>query len=139
MKNQLDELQECGVAAVYLNSTLKPDEYRRHVEKLKANKVKLLYLSPEALLSPRTLALLSTMNVDCMAIDEAHCISEWGHDFRPEYRQLGGLRNLFKDAVCVALTATATGRVRDDIKKSLQIGATEEFVGSFNRPNLFLE
>ncbi len=139
MKNQVDELQECGVAAVYLNSTLKPDEYRRHVEKLKANRVKLLYLSPEALLSPRTLALLSTMRVDCMAIDEAHCISEWGHDFRPEYRQLGGLRNLFKDAVCVALTATATGRVRDDIKKSLQIGATEEFVGSFNRPNLFLE
>ncbi|MGE5789255.1 MAG: DNA helicase RecQ [Syntrophaceae bacterium] len=139
MKNQVDELQECGVAAVYLNSTLKPDEYRRHVEKLKANKVKLLYLSPEALLSPRTLALLSTMKVDCMAIDEAHCISEWGHDFRPEYRQLGGLRNLFKDAVCVALTATATRRVRDDIKNSLQIGATEEFVGSFNRPNLFLE
>ena len=139
MKNQVDELQECGVAALFLNSTLKPDEYRRHVEKLKANRVKLLYLSPEALLSPRTLDLLSTMKVDCIAIDEAHCISEWGHDFRPEYRQLGGLRDLFKDAVCVALTATATRRVRDDIKKSLQIGATEEFVGSFNRPNLFLE
>jgi ATP-dependent DNA helicase RecQ len=139
MKNQVDELQECGVAALFLNSTLKPDEYRRHVEKLKANRVKLLYLSPEALLSPRTLDLLSTMNVDCIAIDEAHCISEWGHDFRPEYRQLGGLRDLFKNAVCVALTATATRRVRDDIKKSLQIGATEEFVGSFNRPNLFLE
>lgn len=139
MKNQVDELQECGVAALFLNSTLKPDEYRRHVEKLKANRVKLLYLSPEALLSPRTLDLLSTVKVDCIAIDEAHCISEWGHDFRPEYRQLGGLRDLFKDAVCVALTATATRRVRDDIKKSLQIGATEEFVGSFNRPNLFLE
>jgi ATP-dependent DNA helicase RecQ len=139
MKNQVDELQECGVAAVYLNSTLKPDEYRRHVEKLKANHIKLLYLSPEALLSPRTLDLLSTMKVDCIAIDEAHCISEWGHDFRPEYRQLGGLRSVFNDAACVALTATATRRVRDDIKKSLQIGETDEFIGSFNRPNLFLE
>jgi ATP-dependent DNA helicase RecQ len=139
MKNQVDELQECGVAALYLNSTLKPDEYRRHVERLKANHIKLLYLSPEALLSPRTLDLLSTMKVDCMAIDEAHCISEWGHDFRPEYRQLGGLRHTFKDAVCVALTATATERVRADIKKSLQIAGTEEFIGSFNRPNLFLE
>jgi ATP-dependent DNA helicase RecQ len=139
MKNQVDELQECGVAAVYLNSTLKPDEYRRHVEKLKANHIKLLYLSPEALLSPRTLDLLSTMKVDCMAIDEAHCISEWGHDFRPEYRQLGGLRSMFKEAACVALTATATRRVRDDIKKSLQIDESDEFIGSFNRPNLFLE
>jgi ATP-dependent DNA helicase RecQ len=79
------------------------------------------------------------MKVDCVAIDEAHCISEWGHDFRPEYRQLGGLRQTFRDAVCVALTATATRRVRDDIKKSLQIAGTDEFVGSFNRPNLFLE
>jgi ATP-dependent DNA helicase RecQ len=139
MKNQMDELQECGVAAVYVNSTLKPEEYRRHVEKLKANKVKLLYLSPEAVLSPGMLALLSTMKVSCIAIDEAHCISEWGHDFRPEYRQLGGLRQKFHDAVCVALTATATRRVRDDIKKSLQIGETDEFIGSFNRPNLFLE
>jgi ATP-dependent DNA helicase RecQ len=139
MKDQVDQLRECGVPAVFLNSTLSAPQYRDHVERLKKNAVKLLYLAPEALLATRTLALLSSLKVDCFAIDEAHCISEWGHDFRPEYRQLMGVRSTFPDAACVALTATATPRVREDIKKSLQIAAANEFIGSFNRPNLFLE
>ena len=101
--------------------------------------MKLLYLAPEALLAPRTLALLADLKVDCIAIDEAHCISQWGHDFRPEYRQLAEVRAAFPDAACMALTATATPRVREDIRQSLNIDDRSEFIGSFNRPNLFLE
>jgi ATP-dependent DNA helicase RecQ len=139
MKDQVDQLRECGVPALFLNSTLGAAEYRENVAKLRAGAVKLLYLAPEALLATRTLALLAELTVDCLAIDEAHCISQWGHDFRPEYRQLAEVRAAFPAAVCVALTATATPRVREDIRQSLKIGAGGEFVGSFNRPNLFLE
>ncbi|MBN1828979.1 MAG: DNA helicase RecQ [Deltaproteobacteria bacterium] len=139
MKDQVDQLRECGVPALFLNSTLSSVEYNDHISKLKANSVKLLYLAPEALLAPRTLALLSSIKVDCIAIDEAHCISEWGHDFRPEYRKLAEVRTAFPDAVCAALTATATPRVREDIKKSLNINDLNEYIGSFNRPNLLLE
>jgi ATP-dependent DNA helicase RecQ len=139
MKDQVDQLKECGVPAVFLNSTLTAGQYRNHMEQLRENAVKLLYLAPEALLASRTMALLSSLSVDCFAIDEAHCISEWGHDFRPEYRQLMEIRSVFPAAACVAMTATATPRVREDIKKSLRITAANEFIGSFNRPNLFLE
>ena len=139
MKDQVDQLREYGVPALFLNSTLGMEEYRANVSKLRENRVKLLYLAPEALLAPRTLALLSALKVDCIAIDEAHCISEWGHDFRPEYRQLAEVRATFPDACCVALTATATPRVREDIRQSLSIDAQGQYIGSFNRPNLFLE
>ena len=139
MKDQVDQLKECGVPAVFLNSTVSVEQYRSHLERLKRNAVKLLYLAPEALLATKTLALLSSLKIDCFAIDEAHCISEWGHDFRPEYRQLLEVRSTFPDAACVAMTATATPRVREDIKKSLRIAPANEFIGSFNRPNLFLE
>lgn len=139
MKDQVDQVRECGVPAVFLNSSLSIEEYRRHVSQLRADRVKLLYLAPESLLTPRTMALLSSLKVDCIAIDEAHCISEWGHDFRPEYRQLAEIRTKFPGAVCVALTATATPRVREDIRKSLNISDRNEYIGSFNRPNLFLE
>ncbi|MDO9559955.1 MAG: DNA helicase RecQ [Syntrophales bacterium] len=139
MKDQVDQLRECGVPAIFLNSTLSASQYRSHVERLKKNAVKLLYMAPEALLATRTLALLLSLKVDCFAIDEAHCISEWGHDFRPEYRQLMEIRSMLPDAACAALTATATPRVREDIKKSLRIDVANEFIGSFNRPNLFLE
>ena len=139
MKDQVDQLREYGVPALFLNSTLSIAEYRANVSKLRENRVKLLYLAPEALLAPRTLALLAALKVDCIAIDEAHCISEWGHDFRPEYRQLAEVRATFPDASCVALTATATPRVREDIRQSLSIDVQSEYIGSFNRPNLFLE
>ncbi|MBN1662329.1 MAG: DNA helicase RecQ [Deltaproteobacteria bacterium] len=139
MKDQVDQLREYGVPALFLNSSLSVEEYRKNVVKLKNNEVKLLYVSPENLLAPRTLSLLTTLDVDCIAIDEAHCISEWGHDFRPEYRQLAEVRAVFPDACCAALTATATPRVREDIRQSLHINTQGEYVGSFNRPNLFLE
>ncbi len=139
MKDQIDQLMELGVASISLNSSLDVDSYRRNVEKLRNDSVKLLYLSPETLLSPKTLALLADLSVDCIAIDEAHCISEWGHDFRPEYRQLADVRSVFPKACCVALTATATPRVREDIRRSLNIDGQNEYIGSFDRPNLFLE
>ncbi len=123
MKDQVDQLREYGVPALFLNSALSIDEYRENVGKLRKNRVQLLYLSPETLLAPRTLALLKDLKVDCIAIDEAHCISEWGHDFRPEYRKLAEVRAGFPDALCMALTATATPRVREDILHSLNIDA----------------
>jgi ATP-dependent DNA helicase RecQ len=139
MKDQVDQLRECGVPALFLNSSLSMEAYRTNVAELRANRVKLLYLAPEALLAPRTLSMLSDLKVDCIAIDEAHCISQWGHDFRPEYRQLAEVRAVFPNTSCVALTATATPRVREDIRHSLGIEAQSEYVSSFDRPNLFLE
>lgn len=139
MKDQVEQLTELGVSALFLNSTLSGEEYSRNVELLKKNKVKLLYLAPENLLSKATLSLLSSLQIDCMAIDEAHCISEWGHDFRPEYRQLADVRTRFPSATCIALTATATQRVREDIKSNLGFDVSNEFVASFDRKNLFID
>lgn len=139
MKDQVEQLTEVGVAAVLLNSSLSPGEYRRNVERIKQEDVKLLYLAPESLLKPNILALLSSVQVDCLAIDEAHCISQWGHDFRPEYRQLVEVRDTFKTATCIALTATATPRVKEDITNNLGFDTSNEYIATFNRPNLFLE
>jgi len=139
MKDQVEQLQEVGVKAVFLNSSLPRELYRRNVEKIKRGEIKLLYVAPETLLMPRTLDFLSTIRVDCLTIDEAHCISEWGHDFRPEYRDLVQAREQFPDAVCAALTATATPRVRQDIINCLGFKASDEFLASFNRENLYIQ
>jgi ATP-dependent DNA helicase RecQ len=139
MKDQVTQLTQSGVAAAVLNSSLSPSEYRNNVRQIKQKKAKLLYLAPEALLKAGLLELLSSVKVDCLAIDEAHCISQWGHDFRPEYRQLIKARAHFPGAVCAALTATATPRVREDIKASLNLGGGREYVASFNRENLFIQ
>ncbi len=138
MKDQVQQLTETGVNAVLLNSSLSVPEYRANMEAIRSREAKLLYVAPETLLKPDILRLLEAVAVDCLAIDEAHCISEWGHDFRPEYRKLIEVRQRFQTAVCVALTATATDRVRADIKKSLGFGSSGEFLASFNRDNLFL-
>jgi ATP-dependent DNA helicase RecQ len=138
MKDQVAQLTQSGVAVAVLNSSLPPDEYRRNIAQIKQKKARLLYLAPEALLKSNMLALLSSVDVDCLAIDEAHCISQWGHDFRPEYRRLIEAREYFSDAACVALTATATPRVREDIRSSLHMDHGREFVASFNRENLFI-
>lgn len=139
MKDQVEQLHELGVPALFLNSSLTPDEYRDHVSQVRSGKIKLLYLAPEGLLTPRMFDLLSSVTLSCLTIDEAHCISEWGHDFRPEYRQLVSVRERFKDVVCLALTATATPRVREDIASSLGFAASNEFIASFNRDNLLIE
>jgi len=139
MKDQVEQLRELGVPALFLNSSLTPDEYRDHMAQVRSGKIKLLYLAPEGLLTPRMFDLLSSVTLNCLTIDEAHCISEWGHDFRPEYRQLISVRERFKDVVCLALTATATPRVREDIASSLGFDASNEFIASFNRENLLIE
>ena len=138
MKDQVSQLTQLGITAAVLNSSLSPGEYLRNVEWVKRGQAKLLYLAPEALLTGRMRDLLATVGVDCLAIDEAHCISQWGHDFRPEYRRLIEARGHFPEAVCVALTATATPRVRQDIKESLRINSAGDYVASFNRENLFI-
>ncbi len=138
MEDQVMQLRELGVAAAYLNSTLAYDEYVAISHRVAAGQIKLLYTAPETLLRPETLALLDGCRVDCLTIDEAHCISEWGHDFRPEYRQLAAVRRRFSSAVCLAVTATATERVRADIRASLGIPDAAMFISSFDRENLFL-
>ena len=139
MKDQVEQLRAFGVPALFLNSSLGPQEYQENMDYVKRGEVKLLYVAPETLLTPRILTLLAGLKVDCLTIDEAHCISEWGHDFRPEYRQLVQVRKQFPQAVCLALTATATSRVRQDIRSTLQFATSNEFVASFNRENLFIE
>ena len=139
MKDQVEQLRAFGVPALFLNSSLGPQEYQENMDYVKRGEVKLLYVAPETLLTPRILSLLAGLKVDCLTIDEAHCISEWGHDFRPEYRQLVQVRKQFPQAVCLALTATATSRVRQDIRSTLQFATSNEFVASFNRENLFIE
>jgi ATP-dependent DNA helicase RecQ len=138
MKDQVDQLRTAGVAAVMLNSSLAPDAYRQNVQQIKSGSARLLYVAPETLVLPHIHELLSAAKVKCLAIDEAHCISEWGHDFRPEYRQIAQVRERFEGAVCTALTATATERVRQDIQKNLGFKNRQTFIGSFDRKNLFL-
>ncbi len=136
MKDQVDALQASGIAATYLNSSLTPDESRRRLSGLHNGAYKLLYVAPERALLSTFLNNVVNWNVTLIAIDEAHCISEWGHDFRPEYRKLVKLRELMAGVPMMALTATATKRVREDIKKHLNLRNPSSYVASFNRPNL---
>lgn len=138
MQDQVEALRDSDVAAAYLNSSLARHEYDFVVEQIRQGRVKLLYVAPETLLLPATLGLLDACRVDCLTIDEAHCISQWGHDFRPEYRQIIDVRRRLPGAVCIAVTATATPRVQADIKESLGFGESDTFLASFDRPNLFL-
>src|SRR5215207_11358282 len=121
MKDQVDALQASGVAATFLNSSLDADESRSRLRGLHRNEYRLLYVAPERLMLDGWSENLKKWNVACLAIDEAHCVSEWGHDFRPEYRQLAKLRDSLPDTPLIALTATATGRVRSDIIAHLKL------------------
>ena len=136
MKDQVDTLRNCGVSAAYLNSTQSADEQRAIADEIRADRLKLLYIAPERLLQQRTLSFLQSANVAFAAIDEAHCISNWGHDFRPEYRGLRVLKEAFPNIAVHAYTATATEAVRGDIAKQLGLEQPEMLVGSFDRPNL---
>ena len=181
MQDQVSQLDSVGIPSLFLNSSLDWDEYTSNMAQIRSGEIKLLYCAPETLVTDRMRNLLASVKVSCLTIDEAHCISEWGHDFRPEYRCIADVREIFPDAVCLALTATATETVRKDIKTSLKLGkfpgtkspaerraaqnaagsyaeksaqnATgsaadsrasqspnfNEFVSSFDRPNIFLE
>jgi ATP-dependent DNA helicase RecQ len=136
MKDQVDGLSANGIAATFLNSTLGEAEARTRLRGLHEGRYRLLYVAPERLMLDSFLAKIRTWPIACVAIDEAHCISEWGHDFRPEYRQLARLRREIPDVPLMALTATATARVRDDIVRQLQLRDPKYYVASFNRPNL---
>src|SRR6185436_14284919 len=122
--------------ATFLNSSLAAGESRERLRGLHQGEFRLLYVAPERLMLSGFLDDLRRWNVQLIAVDEAHCISEWGHDFRPEYRQLAGLRELFPEVPLMALTATATERVRGDIAKQLHLLDPGRYVASFNRPNL---
>ena len=136
MKDQVNQLEAAGVEATFLNSSLGVKETKARLAGLHQGRYKLLYAAPERLMLDHWQENLRAWNVAAIAIDEAHCISEWGHDFRPEYRQIARLREWLPDIPLMALTATATERVRDDIVKHLRLRGPEVFVASFNRPNL---
>ena len=136
MKDQVDALKANGVAAEFINSSLPAQEISRVQTQAAGGLLKILYLAPERVALSRVRSFLGTLNISLIAIDEAHCISEWGHDFRPDYRDLRVLRRDFPSVPIIALTATATERVRDDIVAQLALPKVETFISSFNRPNL---
>lgn len=136
MKDQVDALKSNKIEAEYLNSTLSQDEISSIESSLLQGRIKLLYVAPERLANPNFRNFLTKLKISLIAVDEAHCISEWGHDFRPDYRNLKNLRTLFPKIPVIALTATATQKVAEDIQKQLQMTTANLFRSSFNRPNL---
>jgi len=138
MKDQVDSLNVSGIPAAFLNSAQTPEEQRQLVEKLKHNQIKLLYLAPERLFGAenKLVPFLKTLNVVQIAIDEAHCISQWGHDFRPEYLMLAQLKREFPDVPVIALTATADKLTQKDILEKLNLHQPAVFASSFNRANI---
>jgi len=143
MKNQVDSIRgvsEKNSIAHVLNSSLTSDEIRTVKDDVKGNKTKLLYLAPESLAKPSNIEFLKSIQISFLAIDEAHCISEWGHDFRPDYRNIRNVLNKIDNRLpVIALTATATPKVETDILKNIEISDADIFKSSFNRPNLFYE
>ncbi len=142
MKNQVDairNLNEDDGVAHFLNSSLTKQAIEEVKEDVLSGKTKLLYVAPESLTKEENVEFLKSVKISFYAIDEAHCISEWGHDFRPEYRRIRPIMNEIGRAPIIALTATATTKVRDDIKKNLGIQDAPDFKSSFNRPNLYYE
>ncbi|MDE0463284.1 MAG: RecQ family ATP-dependent DNA helicase [Caldilineaceae bacterium] len=136
MKDQVDALRANNIPAAFINSTLSPSEIERVQRQAQQGNLKILYAAPERLSLPDFQQFLDTLHVSFVAVDEAHCISMWGHEFRPDYRKLGDLRRSLPDVPFLALTATATEQVREDIVKQLHLQQPEQFVASFNRPNL---
>ena len=135
--DQVATLEELGVAAASLNSTLSAEQQRDLANRIKRGEVKMLYLAPERLVQPRMMAFLQSLDIALFAIDEAHCVSQWGHDFRPEYLQLGQLAEMFPQVPRIALTATADKRTREEIVTRLHLQNAERFLSSFDRPNIF--
>ncbi|MEM9315667.1 MAG: DNA helicase RecQ [Pseudomonadota bacterium] len=136
MQDQVDALKQLGVRAAYLNSTLHPEEALQVESDWLSDRLDLLYIAPERLLQPRTLELLDQLRPSLFAIDEAHCVSQWGHDFREDYLQLSVLHQRYPNVPRIALTATADGRTRAEIAQRLQLEDARHFIASFDRPNI---
>ena len=136
MQDQMAQLTHMGIAAAVLNSSMTADQQTKIVRQAAAGEFRLLYLSPERLARADSLEWLKRIPVSFFAIDEAHCISEWGHEFRPEYRQLSSLRTHFPDRPIAAFTASATKQVRHDIIEQLRLREPDKYIASFHRPNL---
>src|SRR4051794_31615368 len=138
MADQVAGLQQAGVAAARLDSNIDPEEKAQTWARIEAGELDILYTSPEGLMQPWMLERLGRIPLALIAIDEAHCVSQWGHDFRPEYRMLGRLADLFPHVPRLAVTATADARTREDIRAELRLEDSPEFVDSFARPELVL-
>src|SRR5437660_2673887 len=136
MQDQAAQLRQMGIPAAVLNSALTSTQQFQTIHRARQGEYRLLYLSPERLAREDTIAWLKQVPIAFFAIDEAHCISEWGHEFRPEYRQLSRLRTSFPDRPIAAFTASATRRVRHDILHQLQLRDPHKYIASFHRPNL---
>jgi ATP-dependent DNA helicase RecQ len=136
MKDQVDALTECGIAAARIDSSQAPDEHDDVIAAIRSHELKILYVSPERLMMSGFADFLRQHPISMIAVDEAHCVSMWGHDFRPEYRRLGRMKDVFPGIAIHAYTATATEHVRDDIVEQLHLENPEILVGSFDRPNL---
>jgi ATP-dependent DNA helicase RecQ len=136
MKDQVDALRSNGITATYLNSSIDAATATKHIEALDRAEYRLLYVAPERAVQPSFVRALARWDVRLIAVDEAHCVSEWGHEFRPEYRRIADLRQHLPQVPMLALTATATQRVRDDIERALKLRDPQRFIAGFNRPNL---
>lgn len=141
MQDQVSSLEANGIHAVFLNSSLVWEDYKESVNDIRRGKVKIVYISPEGLATEKIRDLLSEpqIKISCITVDEAHCVSEWGHDFRPDYLEICYVRKLFPKTVMLALTATATEQVRKDIINNLKLKKAKIYISSFNRSNIFLE
>lgn len=141
MQDQVDGLKTFGIQSAFLNSSLTWDEFLKTAEKIKSGNAKIVYVSPEGIATSKIREIFSSpeIKISCITVDESHCISSWGHDFRPDYLEIRALRNYFPDAVMLALTATATENVRKDILVNLKMKNPSVFISSFNRKNIYLE